>query len=169
MKDLGLMHYYLGLEVCQKPAEVFLGQGKYLVNILQNFGMMDCRSMENHMVKNMKKLRDSDSDMVDPYTYQKLIGSLMYLVNNRPYIFFDVNTLIQFQLEPRHEHWMVTKNILIYLQGTLNYFLRYVSNSDLQIQGYTYYNWVGNVDDRNNTSGVFFSFSSAMISWTRRK
>jgi hypothetical protein len=41
MKDLGLMHYYLGLEVWQKHGEVFLGQGKYTIKILQKFGMMD--------------------------------------------------------------------------------------------------------------------------------
>jgi hypothetical protein len=34
MKDLGLMHYYLGLEVWQKRGEVFLGQVKYVVKIL---------------------------------------------------------------------------------------------------------------------------------------
>jgi hypothetical protein len=34
MKDLGLMHYYLGLEVWQKCGEVFLGQGKYAIKIL---------------------------------------------------------------------------------------------------------------------------------------
>jgi hypothetical protein len=41
MKDLGLMHYYLGLEVWQKCGEIFLGQGKYAMKILQKFGMMD--------------------------------------------------------------------------------------------------------------------------------
>jgi hypothetical protein len=41
MKDLGLMHYYLGLEVWKKHGEVFLGQGKYAVNIIKKFGMMD--------------------------------------------------------------------------------------------------------------------------------
>jgi hypothetical protein len=41
MKYLGLMHYYLGLEVWQKHGEVFHGQGKYAINILQKFGMMD--------------------------------------------------------------------------------------------------------------------------------
>jgi hypothetical protein len=34
MKDLGLMHYYLGLEVWHKHGEVFLGQGKYAIKIL---------------------------------------------------------------------------------------------------------------------------------------
>jgi hypothetical protein len=45
MKYLGLMHYYLGLEVWQKRGEVFLGQGKYAMKIFQKFGMMDCKSM----------------------------------------------------------------------------------------------------------------------------
>lgn len=31
MKDHGLMHYYLGLEVWQKPVEIYLGQGKYII------------------------------------------------------------------------------------------------------------------------------------------
>jgi hypothetical protein len=34
MKDLGLMHYYLGLEAWQKCGEMFPGKGKYVVNIL---------------------------------------------------------------------------------------------------------------------------------------
>ena len=39
MKDLGLMHYFLGLEVCHKDGEIFLGQGRYATNILKRFRM----------------------------------------------------------------------------------------------------------------------------------
>ena len=45
MKDLGLMHYFLGLEVCQLKDEIFLSQGRYTIDILRRFGMMDCKSM----------------------------------------------------------------------------------------------------------------------------
>jgi hypothetical protein len=96
MKDLRLMHYYLGLEVWQKRGEVFLGQGKYFVKILQKFGMMDCKSMTTPMVTDLRKLRDSDFDPIDSSLYRQLIGSLMYLVNTRPYICFAVNMLSQF-------------------------------------------------------------------------
>jgi hypothetical protein len=58
MKDLGLMHYYLALEVWQKHGEIFLGQGKYVVKNLQKFGMMDCKSMATPMVTDLKKIRD---------------------------------------------------------------------------------------------------------------
>jgi hypothetical protein len=96
MKDLGLMHYYLRLEVWKKRGEIFLGQGKYVVKILQKFGMMDCKSMATPMATDMKKMRDSNSDLVDSSMYRQLIGSLMYLVNTRSDICFFVNTLIQF-------------------------------------------------------------------------
>ena len=38
MKYLGMMHYFLGLEVWQSPDEIFLNQGKYTVEILKRFG-----------------------------------------------------------------------------------------------------------------------------------
>ena len=93
MKDLGLMRYYLGLEVCHKHGEVFLGQGKYAIKILQKFGMMDCKSMDTPMTIDIRKVRDSDFDPVDSSLYRQLIGSLMYLVSTRLDIFFAVNTL----------------------------------------------------------------------------
>jgi len=96
MKDLGLMHYYLGLEVWQRPGEIYLGQGKYIVNLLQNSGMMESKPMITPMVTNLNKLRSSDSSLVDPTLYRKLVGSLMYLVNTRPNICFAVNILSQF-------------------------------------------------------------------------
>ena len=34
MKDMGLMHYFLGMEVWQKYGEVFVSQGKYANEIL---------------------------------------------------------------------------------------------------------------------------------------
>jgi hypothetical protein len=169
MKELGLMHYYLGLEIWQKRGEVFLGQGKYAMKILQKFGMMDCKSMDTPMTTAIKKVRDSNSDPVDPSLYQQLIGSLMYLVNTRPDICFVVNTLSQFQVEPRHEHWIVAKHVLIYIRGTLNYGLRYTSSSDIQLHGFTDSDWAGSVEDKRSTSRMCFSVGSAMISWGNRK
>ena len=39
MKDLGMMHYFLGMEVWQSTDGIFLGQGRYAVEILKRFGM----------------------------------------------------------------------------------------------------------------------------------
>jgi hypothetical protein len=37
MKEICMMHYFLGFEVWQRPGEIFLGQGKYVVEILKRF------------------------------------------------------------------------------------------------------------------------------------
>jgi hypothetical protein len=68
--------------------------------------MMDYKYMATPMMANLKKLSDSasDSDLVDPTMYRQLIGSLMYLVDTRPDIYFVVSTLSQFMVELRHFH-----------------------------------------------------------------
>lgn len=95
MKDLGLMHFFLGTEVWQRPNEIILSQGKYTIHILKRFGMLDCKSMSTPMETNMKKFSESaaSSDLVDPTMYKQLIGSVMYLVNTRPNICYAVSAL----------------------------------------------------------------------------
>jgi hypothetical protein len=95
MKDLGMMHYFLGLEVWQQTDEIFLSQGKYTVEILKKFGMIDCKSMPTPMVMDLKKMNDAstNSGVIDPHLYRQLIGSLMYMVNTRRDICYAVNVL----------------------------------------------------------------------------
>eukprot|EP00253_Pinus_taeda_P024614 PITA_24614 len=112
MKYIGLMHYFLGLEVWQEEGHFFLGQGKYIVDILGRFHMEDYRPMSTPMITNWKKLHASDSELVDPTLYRQLIGSLMYLVNTRLDICFAVNTMSQFMCESRKVHWVAAKHIL---------------------------------------------------------
>jgi hypothetical protein len=135
MKDLGMMHYFLGLEVWQRTDEIFLSQGKYTVEILRRFGMLDCKSMTTPMVTNMKKLSESsfDSGLIDPTMYRQLIGSLMYLVNTRPDICYAVSALSQFMSQPRKIHWVTVKHVLRYLRGTVGYGLKYASSIDMRL------------------------------------
>ena len=61
MKDIGLMHYFLGLEVWQEEGHFFLGHGKYIVDILSKFHMEVCKPMLTAMITNWKKLHASGS------------------------------------------------------------------------------------------------------------
>ena len=60
MKDLGLMHYFLGLEVWQR---------KYTMEIIKKFKMRDCKSIPTPMVMDLKKMSDTNSGDVDPHLY----------------------------------------------------------------------------------------------------
>jgi hypothetical protein len=165
MKDLGLMHYFLGLEAWQSPKRIFLNQGKYAVEILRRFDMLECKSMNTPMETKLKLLVYTSSKLIDAMLYKQIIGSLMYLTNTKPDICFIVNTLSQFLVEPRHVHLVATKLVMRYLKGTLNCCLSYDGDHDFTLSGYTDLDWAGSVSDRKSTSGCCFSLRSAMISW----
>ena len=128
MKDLDMMHYFRGMEVWKNVDGISLGKGKYAVEILNRFRMMYCNSMTTSTALNLKLLSDASSESVDATMYHQMICSLMYLMNTRPDICFDVNTLSQFLMDPRHVHLMVAKHAVRYLKGTFDYRLKYEAN-----------------------------------------
>ena len=137
MKDLGLMHYFLGLEVWQKLGDIFLSQGKYVVKILERFGMVDYKPMIVMTELDFKKLSGSAARPVlrNATEYRQLVGALMFLVNSRLDICFAVNTLSQHMVEPHHTHWIGAKNLLRYLRGTITHALRYTAGN-VRLHGY---------------------------------
>jgi hypothetical protein len=169
MKDLGLMHYFLGLEVWQSPERIFLNQGKYAVEVLKRFDMLECKSMNTPMETKLKLLVDTSSELIDATLYRQIIGSVMYLTNTRPDICFAVNTLSQFLVEPKHVHLVSTKHVMRYLKGTIDCGLSYDGDHDFRLSGYTDSDWAGSVSNRKSTSRCCFSLGPAMISWQSRK
>jgi hypothetical protein len=153
----------------QSPEKIFLNQGKYTVEILKIFDTLECKSMNTPMETNLKLLVDTSSELVDGTLYRKIIGLLMYPMNTRIDICFDVNTLSQYLVEPRHVHLVATKHAMRYLKGTLYYGLCYIGDHDFRLFGYTNSNWVGSVSDRKSTLGCCFSLGSSMTSWQSRK
>ena len=81
MKDLGMMHYFLGMEVWENTDGIFLRQGKYAVEILKRFRMMDCKAITTPMALSLKLLSDASSEAIDATMYHQMIGSLMFLKN----------------------------------------------------------------------------------------
>ena len=152
MKDMGLIHYFLGLEVWQKNGEIFLGQGGYAKEILKRFRVHDCGSMATPIITNWKKIDASRDNEVDPTLYRQLIVSLMYLVNIRPDICFIVNTLSQFMVEPKRVHWAAARHILSYVRGTVGYGLKYTQGDDVRLSGFTDADWAGSSTERKSNS-----------------
>jgi hypothetical protein len=101
MKDLRMMHYFLGFKVWQRQDEIFLNQGKYVVEIPKRFGMLDCKATDTPMVLNLNLLQYTTSETVDVTLYRQMVGSLMCLTNTRLDICFVVNTLSQYMEQPK--------------------------------------------------------------------
>ena len=136
---------------------------------MQRFDMLECKSMNTPMETNLNFLVDTSSELVDATLYRHIIGSLMYLKNTNPYIFFVVNTLSQYLVDPKRVHLVVAKHVMIYLKGTLDYGLCYNEDHEFRLFGYTDSDWDGSALDRKRTLGCCFSLGSTMTSWQSRK
>ena len=138
----------------QNADEISLGQGKYAVDILKRFRMMECKGMTTPMASNLKLLSVSSLESVNSTMYRQMICSLMYLTNTRPHICFALNTLSQFLTYPRHVHLIAAKHILRYLKGTVDYGLKYEANQKINLEGYVDSYWAGSTIDRKRPQGV---------------
>lgn len=92
LKDLGDLHYFLGIEVFRDASSMFLTRQKYALEILTKVGMSDCKpSLSPYSTK------PSSLDTLAPFTdvqlYRSLAGSLQYLTITKPEISHSVNSV----------------------------------------------------------------------------
>ena len=52
MTDMGLLHFFLGLEIWQDQSGIFISQKRYVQELLQAFDMQDCKPISTPMDPN---------------------------------------------------------------------------------------------------------------------
>jgi hypothetical protein len=130
MSDLGLLKYYLGLEVNQTPSGITISQSTYAVKILEAAGMASCNSSQIPMEPRLKLSKTSTAAPVDATNYRRIVGSLRYLVNSRPDLSFSVGYISRFMEAPTAEHLAAMKRVLRYVAGTIDYGCCYRRRND---------------------------------------
>ena len=100
---------------------------------------------------------------VDSTLYRQLIENLFYLTHSRPDICYVVNDVSRYMQQPYELHWRASKRILQYVQGTRSYDIHYATDSELDLVGFTYFDWAKNIIDGNSTSGYVFMFAGGPI------
>ena len=104
MTNVGVMKYFLGMEVLQSNDVIFICQHKCISYILKTMGMQDCKHVSTLISTGAKIGKDEDSKRVDDSMYKSLIGSLLYLTASRPCILFVVSFLSRFSHSPKDTH-----------------------------------------------------------------
>ena len=97
IKDLGLLKYFLGIEVVNIDGGVCLSQRKYCMELLHEFGMLGCKPVKTPLEANLVVNSEGDrfdDNVVDNITeFQKLVGKLIYLTITRHDISYSVQVL----------------------------------------------------------------------------
>lgn len=168
VKDLGNLHYFLGIEVAYSAQGIYLSQRKYVLDLLAETGMLDCRPASTPIEQNHRTTAES-GDPVDKYKYQRLVGRLIYLSHTRPDIAYVVSVVSRYMHDPRTSHLDAVNRILRYLKSCPGKGILFSRNGHLSIEGYTDADWAGCLDDRKSTSGYCMFVGGNLVSWRSKK
>lgn len=156
MSDLGLLHYYLRLEVKQMEERITICQSAYAAKILEVADLITHKPSYTLMESRLKLSKLSSTPTIEATFYRSIIGSLQYLVNSRLDLAFFVGYLSHFMENLTTEYLPVVKRVLRYVAGTLSFGCFYKRKKDAQLTGYNDSNLAGDIDAHKSTTGVLF-------------
>jgi len=171
LKDLGELHYFLGIEVKKTETGILLSQEKYISDLLKRAGMMNCKPMNTPM-STTEKLTVYEGDSLGPEDSTKcrsMVGALQYVTLTRPDISFSVNKVCQYLNSPTTVHMTAVKRILRYLHYTQRVGLKINKSLSTLVSAFSDADWAGCLEDRRSTGGFAVFLGSNLISWTARK
>jgi len=139
VSNLGVLSYYLGIEVQQSTASINICQGAYVKKLLYTTGLVDSNPTRTPMEARLQLRKAGTTMTVDSTNYHSIVGSLRYLVNTRPDLAYSIGYVSRFMEPPREEHLIAVKHILLYVVGTRGWGVRYCAGrgkEKLELFGY---------------------------------
>ncbi|MCP4490581.1 MAG: DDE-type integrase/transposase/recombinase, partial [Gammaproteobacteria bacterium] len=173
MRDMGALHYFLGIKIEQDLAKgsVWLGQERYVDRMLEKYNMAEAKPVSTPMDPNVYlEATVENAKLADQQLYQSAVGSLLYVATaTRPDVSAAVSRTAKFCSKPTTEHWAAVKRIFRYLKGTKKFGLLYKQSKESELVSYADADWAGDAGDRRSTSGFVYMLSGGAISWRSKK
>jgi transposase InsO family protein len=176
IKDLGLLHHYLGIAVTREDGYIIISQKQYVLDLLEKYGMTDCNAVttpmdpKTHLSKTQSPTTNEERQRMLSCPFRALIGSLFYLSGGtRPDISNAVREVSRHMHNPGWAHWVAAKRILKYLKGTADKGIRYkIGEVNSELTGYADSSWSSCVDTGRSVTGHLFKLAGGAVTWTSR-
>ena len=126
IKDLGPLHFFLGIQVISHNDGLILSQEKYVNDLLTKTEMLDSKPCSTPCFPYNRLVLDDGKPYNNTALYRSVVGALQHLTFTRPDIAFAVHQVCQFMQTPMESHFSAVKRILRYLKGTVRLGIRYV-------------------------------------------
>lgn len=156
---------YLGMSVCRRGGDVVIHQQPFIVQLLLDFGMEQCKPVCTPAVAERLEA-DAEGELCDATLYRTIVGKLLWLQScTRPDLSFAVHQLCRYSCAPRASHLRAAKRVLRFLAGTSWCAIRYRQGVNVAIEGWSDSDWAGDVATRKSTSGYAFMVAHGALSW----
>ena len=169
IKDLGILHYFLGIEVNYIPKGIVLTQSKFAKELLKESGISTFKKVVTPLPMNFKLSTSEGNLLEDPKPYKSLIGNLNFLTNTRPDLAFTVQNLSEFMQSPRTSHWQALTHTQNYVYSTYGQGIVIKGVDHLSLHAYTDSDWAVFPDTRRSVSGYILLLGQSPISWKSKK
>ncbi|KAJ0555649.1 putative RNA-directed DNA polymerase [Helianthus annuus] len=172
IKDLGILKYFLGIEVLKVDDGLCLSQRKYCLELLAEFGMTGCKPVSNPIEPNyvVTALCEKESEnLINVSGYQRLVGKLIYLSHTRPDIAYSVHVLSQFMHKPTKAHFLLAMRVLRYLKGSPGKGILLKKSSDFELAAYADSDWAKCLVSRKSVTGYCVYLGESLITWKSKK
>ena len=163
-KDLGMLKYFLGVEVRWSKHGILLSQMKYVLDLLSETVKLGANPCSSHMTQSLHLTRE-DELFRDLERYRRLVGKLNYLTVTRPDIAHFVNVVRQYMSSPIVDHWAVVEQILCYLKGAPGCGILCSNYGHNRIKCFIDVDWVGSKEDMRSTLGYYVFVGGNLVSW----
>ncbi|XP_057529852.1 uncharacterized mitochondrial protein AtMg00810-like [Amaranthus tricolor] len=169
IKDLGSLHYFLGIEILKVSHGIIMTQRKFAAELLKEFDHLTATPAQCPLEARLQLRNDSGIPIKDPTIYRKLVGKLNYLTNTRPDLAYAVQFLSQFLQDPREPHWQAALHTLRYLRQDYTKGILLNASSDMKLEAYCDSDWASCHNTRRSVSGYFILLGGSPISWKSKK
>lgn len=136
LKDMGDLHFFLGVSVQCSSASFFLSQRQYTEDILARAGMTNCKTCSTP-VDTSAKLSAGGTPVANATDYRSIAGALQYLTFTRPDITYAIQQAYLHMHDPWEPHANMLKRILCYLKGTIDHGLQLHRTAPTTLTAYT--------------------------------
>ncbi|XP_057543521.1 uncharacterized mitochondrial protein AtMg00810-like [Amaranthus tricolor] len=168
IKDLGILHYFLGMEASYINEGIVLTQHKFTKDLLQ-LQHFSHKPATTPLPLHCKLTNEDPHDFSDPTLYRTLVGKLNFLTHTRPDLAFATQLLSQFMQTPKQSHFDALLHVLQYVNITAGQGILLKGEANLTLQAFSDSDWASCPISRRSVTGYLILLENSPTSWKSKK